>query len=134
MGVGTLMLRSVSKINWTDFRQAFPAFLSIVMMPFTYSIAYGIISGLAMHAIIHLMDFVVYSCKTGWTLIQIKRGKIESNEKISFELFGYRKAAQMDADELDPKQQIERLQRKLHEKEQEVEKLTNALKQSQFSQ
>merc|ERR1719266_1943155 len=43
--VGCLMMRGVMKINWMDFEEAFPAALTIMIMPFSYSIAYGIISG-----------------------------------------------------------------------------------------
>jgi AGZA family xanthine/uracil permease-like MFS transporter len=40
--VGFLMLSVVSKIDWSDFEVVFPAFLIIVLMPLTYSIATGI--------------------------------------------------------------------------------------------
>lgn len=40
--VGALMIGQVRHIDWTDFRIALPAFLTIVGMPFTYSIANGI--------------------------------------------------------------------------------------------
>ena len=40
--VGALMMMQVGGIDWTRFDVAFPAFLTIVVMPFTYSIANGI--------------------------------------------------------------------------------------------
>jgi AGZA family xanthine/uracil permease-like MFS transporter len=40
--VGTLMMSQVTEIDWTDFGAALPAFLTITVMPFTYSIANGI--------------------------------------------------------------------------------------------
>ena len=40
--VGALMMMQVSNIDWTRFDVAFPAFLTIIMMPLTYSIANGI--------------------------------------------------------------------------------------------
>ena len=40
--VGALMMMQVGQINWSDFHVALPAFLTIVTMPFTYSIANGI--------------------------------------------------------------------------------------------
>jgi len=43
--VGALMIRQASGIDFTDFRIALPAFLTIVVMPFTYSIANGIGAG-----------------------------------------------------------------------------------------
>ncbi|MEV6604370.1 NCS2 family permease [Kutzneria sp. NPDC051319] len=43
--VGAMMIRQASGIDFTDFRIALPAFLTIVVMPFTYSIANGIGAG-----------------------------------------------------------------------------------------
>jgi AGZA family xanthine/uracil permease-like MFS transporter len=40
--VGALMIRQVRDIDFTDFSIALPAFLTIVVMPFTYSIANGL--------------------------------------------------------------------------------------------
>lgn len=50
--VGVLMLGSVKKINFNDLEEAVPAFLVIVLMPFTYSIANGIGGGLVTYVII----------------------------------------------------------------------------------
>jgi adenine/guanine/hypoxanthine permease len=43
--VGALMVRQIRDIDFTDFAIALPAFLTIVVMPFTYSIANGIGAG-----------------------------------------------------------------------------------------
>lgn len=43
--VGALMMRQITEIDFTDFSLALPAFLTIVVMPFTYSIANGIGAG-----------------------------------------------------------------------------------------
>ena len=43
--VGYMMLSSCSEIDWTDAGEALPAFLAVVAMPFTYSIANGIMLG-----------------------------------------------------------------------------------------
>ncbi|BDU11145.1 xanthine/uracil permease [Aurantimicrobium sp. INA4] len=40
--VGALMMSQVVDIDWKDWSISFPAFLTIIMMPFTYSIANGI--------------------------------------------------------------------------------------------
>ena len=40
--VGALMMMQVTEIDWTQFHIALPSFLTIVAMPFTYSIADGI--------------------------------------------------------------------------------------------
>lgn len=44
--VGLFMLSSVLKINFDDYTESIPAFLVIIMMPFAYSIAQGIIWGM----------------------------------------------------------------------------------------
>ncbi|NTU71910.1 MAG: NCS2 family permease [Coriobacteriia bacterium] len=40
--VGFLMMRTVREIPWTNLEEAFPAFLTIVGIPLTYNISYGI--------------------------------------------------------------------------------------------
>lgn len=44
--VGILMMSGVRDINWSDPTEALPSFLTVVMMPFTYNISYGIAFGL----------------------------------------------------------------------------------------
>ncbi|WP_243186672.1 NCS2 family permease [Clostridium intestinale] len=44
--VGVLMLSAVKEIDFSDFTEAVPAFFTIAMMPFTYSIANGIAVGM----------------------------------------------------------------------------------------
>ena len=44
--VGAMMMRQAADINWNDAEMALPAFITIVMMPFTYSIADGIAWGI----------------------------------------------------------------------------------------
>ncbi|WP_151525673.1 NCS2 family permease [Serinicoccus kebangsaanensis] len=56
--VGFLMMQQVVGIDWGDMEIAFPAFLTIVFMPFTYSITAGIGAG-----------FVT------WVLLKVVRGK-----------------------------------------------------------
>lgn len=53
--VGMFMMGSVAKIDWSDFTVAVPAFLTIIMMPFGYSIAEGIIFGMISYTILHLL-------------------------------------------------------------------------------
>lgn len=50
--VGVLMLGAVTDIDFDDLAIAIPAFLTIVLMPFTYSIAVGIGAGLLSHVIL----------------------------------------------------------------------------------
>lgn len=44
--VGLFMITSVVKINFADMTESLPAFLTIVMMPFAFSIAQGIVFGM----------------------------------------------------------------------------------------
>ena len=44
--VGVLMVSSVLEINFSDFTEGFPAFMTMILMPFTYSIANGIAGGI----------------------------------------------------------------------------------------
>lgn len=43
--VGVFMMKPVIRISWNDLSEAFPAFLAMVLIPFTYSITQGIIWG-----------------------------------------------------------------------------------------
>jgi len=43
--VGVFMMKPVLKINWDNFDDAIPAFLALILIPFTYSITQGIIWG-----------------------------------------------------------------------------------------
>lgn len=52
--VGLFMISSVAKINFDDMSEGLPAFLTIVFMPFTYSIAEGIVFGMLSFAFIKL--------------------------------------------------------------------------------
>ncbi|HIZ10464.1 MAG TPA: NCS2 family permease [Candidatus Borkfalkia avicola] len=52
--VGVLMMGNVTNIDWKDPAAAVPAFLTIAMMSFTYSISYGIAAGFISYTIIKL--------------------------------------------------------------------------------
>lgn len=55
MYIGVQMLRSAVEIEWNDLTEALPAFMTIVFMPFTYSIADGIAMGFISYAVIKLL-------------------------------------------------------------------------------
>ncbi|MCC5874895.1 MAG: NCS2 family permease, partial [Candidatus Sumerlaeia bacterium] len=54
--VGAMMLRNVVNIDWKDTSESFPAFLIILGIPMTYSIADGIALGLVAHPLIKLFS------------------------------------------------------------------------------
>jgi AGZA family xanthine/uracil permease-like MFS transporter len=53
--VGFLMMQQVKGISWDDLEIAIPAFLTIVLMPFTYSITVGIGAGFLAYTLIKLV-------------------------------------------------------------------------------
>jgi AGZA family xanthine/uracil permease-like MFS transporter len=52
--IGIVMLRNVVDIAWDDITDTIPAGLTILIMPFTYSIAYGIAAGIVSYPIVKL--------------------------------------------------------------------------------
>ncbi|MDR3143088.1 MAG: NCS2 family permease, partial [Tannerellaceae bacterium] len=54
--VGVLMMDSIKKINMEDISEALPAFITIIMMVFTYSIADGMIMGLLSYVLVKLLS------------------------------------------------------------------------------
>lgn len=52
--VGVNMMYEIRKIDFLNIRTAFPAFVCVTMMPFTYSISDGILLGVITHVLIEL--------------------------------------------------------------------------------
>lgn len=50
--VGTFMMEPVTKIPFSDYTESIPAFLAIIMMPLTYSIAEGIAFGMISYVVL----------------------------------------------------------------------------------
>ena len=55
--VGVMMMSPVRDIDWENYREAIPAFITAVMMPLSYSIAHGIMLG--------VITYVILNCVTG---------------------------------------------------------------------
>lgn len=53
--VGLFMMSPVKDINFDDYTESIPAFLTIVMMPFAYSVAEGIVWGITSFVILNLL-------------------------------------------------------------------------------
>lgn len=53
--VGFLMLSQVIHVDWSDPEEGFPAFVTMIVMPFTYSITAGIGAGFIFHVLIKLV-------------------------------------------------------------------------------
>jgi AGZA family xanthine/uracil permease-like MFS transporter len=54
--VGVFMIIPILKINWNDFDDSIPAFLAMILIPFTYSITNGIIWGFLSWTILKLIS------------------------------------------------------------------------------
>ncbi len=52
--VGFLMMSQVTKDNWEDIEEGLPAFLTMALMPFTFSITIGIGAGFIMYVVLRL--------------------------------------------------------------------------------
>ena len=52
--VGAMMLAPLAEVAWTDPLEALPAFLTVALIPFTFSIATGLAFGIAAHALLKL--------------------------------------------------------------------------------
>jgi len=52
--VGSLMIRAVRDIDWNDYTEAFPAFLTLILMPLTFSITDGLAFGFISYALLKL--------------------------------------------------------------------------------
>ena len=70
--IGAMMMRQAADINWADAEMALPAFITMVMMPFTYSIADGIAWG--------VITYVA---------IKIGMGKMNELNTVMWVLFGF---------------------------------------------
>ena len=53
--VGFLMLTSITKIDFNDYTEAIPCFITIIAMPFMYSISEGIAMGTIAYVVINLV-------------------------------------------------------------------------------
>ncbi|RKD29577.1 guanine permease [Thermohalobacter berrensis] len=53
--VGLFMMSPIKDIDFNDFTEAIPAFLTIIMMPLTYSISEGIVFGMISYVVLKLL-------------------------------------------------------------------------------
>lgn len=53
--VGVFMMQGLTELNWRKYDEAIPAFLTITLMPFTYSIANGIAFGLIAYVALQVL-------------------------------------------------------------------------------
>jgi AGZA family xanthine/uracil permease-like MFS transporter len=65
--VGGMMMGALAEVDWIDPLEAIPAFLTVIMIPLSYSIANGLAFGITSHAVLKLVrgnatskDWLVY--------------------------------------------------------------------------
>jgi AGZA family xanthine/uracil permease-like MFS transporter len=54
--VGSMMISHAAEINWSDSLTAFPAFLTIIAIPLTFSIANGLAFGFTAHTLLQVLS------------------------------------------------------------------------------
>lgn len=74
-------MRGVLAINWNYPGDSIPAFVTLMFMPFSYSIAYGLIAGLMSYAIINTII---------WALGAVSGGRLLPPEYDDKEYWSYR--------------------------------------------
>jgi AGZA family xanthine/uracil permease-like MFS transporter len=54
-----MMMKAVANINWTYPGDAIPAFITLLCMPLTYSIAYGLIAGIVSYILLNTTAWLI---------------------------------------------------------------------------
>jgi len=65
MLVGCMMMRQIVSVNWSYIGDAIPAFITMVTMPFTYSVSYGLIAGLFSYTSLNGLIFLTRKITNG---------------------------------------------------------------------
>ena len=68
------MMENLREIEWGDVQQSVPAFLTIALIPLTYSIAYGVAGGVLMYLLLFLL-FLAYD------LLAVQLGLLDKSVK-----------------------------------------------------
>ncbi len=53
--VGMMMMNPVREIDWTNYRESIPAFLTVILMPLAYSISDGILIGVISYVVLYAL-------------------------------------------------------------------------------
>lgn len=79
--VGSMMAQAVTEINWRYPGDSIPAFVTIALMPFTYSIADGLIAGCCTYIVLNT---------TVWVLEKVSGGRIVPPNKHEKDPWSYK--------------------------------------------
>lgn len=61
-----MMMRQVTLINWRYIGDAVPAFVTLLFMPFSYSVAYGLIAGILCYVVLNTMIYLTRVLSMGY--------------------------------------------------------------------
>lgn len=78
--VGVMMMKMVKDIDWSNVKEAVPAFATMLLMPLTYSIANGIIGGTGLYIALSLYDYAVSA--VSW-LMKMRKMVMEEHNQVS---------------------------------------------------
>ncbi|MCQ2188249.1 MAG: NCS2 family permease, partial [Bacteroidales bacterium] len=54
--VGMMMMNPVKEIDWLNYRESIPAFLTVILMPLAYSISDGILIGMISYVVLYALS------------------------------------------------------------------------------
>uniref|UniRef100_J3N7W2 Adenine/guanine permease AZG2 n=1 Tax=Oryza brachyantha TaxID=4533 RepID=J3N7W2_ORYBR len=77
--VGAMMMRVASDIEWADMKEAIPAFVTMALMPLTFSIANGIIAGLGVYVALHCYDWTRLAWRRASRVLDERRNQIAAS-------------------------------------------------------
>lgn len=75
--VGCILMEHLAHVDWSKRREALPAFITAIGMPFTYSIAYGVLGGIGCEVALRLLVAALERLGLG---LGRCRGKMPSDE------------------------------------------------------
>lgn len=95
--VGCILMEHLAHIEWRDKRRALSAFMTVALMPFTYSIAYGVMGGIVTAVALRLLFLVLDALEARCCMNKKKRkrararrrGKKEEEEEKGGVLLGH---------------------------------------------
>ncbi|WCJ36205.1 Adenine/guanine permease AZG2 [Euphorbia peplus] len=78
--VGVMMMKVIKDVNWVDIKEAVPAFITMLLMPLTYSIPNGIIGGIGIYIALNFYDYILGCFR--W-LIKMRRMVVKEQNQVS---------------------------------------------------
>lgn len=78
--VGVMMMGVVKDIDWSNTKSAVPAFVTMLLMPITYSISNGIIGGIGIYILLSAYDFVAQWFT--W-FVEMRRRMVKEENQVS---------------------------------------------------